>query len=160
EGSLFWLPGAATSVQSSLLWLDGHGGKTAAVLPVATRIQIALSPDGKQLASVSGDARTTDLFVESFERGTRARVSFDGQIGDPAWSPDGKWVAYVRPLDQNSVVSAAGSADVYRRAADGTGTEERLVSDPDVDGCPTYSHDGRFLVYERWSNNFRSESLW
>jgi imidazolonepropionase-like amidohydrolase/Tol biopolymer transport system component len=50
------------------------------------------SPDGKQLAFVAMDK----LYVMDFPAGTPRRVSaLEGTEAQPAWAPDGRWIAYV-----------------------------------------------------------------
>ncbi len=52
----------------------------------------APSPDGKRLAFVAMDR----LYVMDFPGGTPKRLSdLEGNDAQPAWSPDGKWIAFV-----------------------------------------------------------------
>ncbi len=52
---------------------------------------------------------------------------------NPAWSPDGKWIAFTSERD--------GSADLYRVRTDGSGLE-RLTDDPAFDDQAAFSPDG------------------
>lgn len=57
---------------------------------------------------------------------------------DPAWSPDGQWIAYTS--------DAAGKSDIWiQRPADSQGV--RVTSSPDEDSQPSWSPDGRSLVF-------------
>jgi len=50
------------------------------------------SPDGRQIAFVAMDK----LYVMDFPSGTPRRLtSLDGNEAQPAWSPDGQWIAFV-----------------------------------------------------------------
>ena len=57
---------------------------------------------------------------------------------NPAWSPDGKWIAFTSERD--------GSADLYRMRTDGSGLE-RLTDDPAFDDQAAFSPDGNQIVF-------------
>lgn len=59
---------------------------------------------------------------------------------DPAWSPDGRRIAFAS--------GRSGSADVYVMNVDGTATE-RLTSTKQNDTHPTWSADGRRIAFAR-----------
>ncbi|HEX7957743.1 MAG TPA: PDZ domain-containing protein, partial [Pyrinomonadaceae bacterium] len=58
----------------------------------------------------------------------------------PAWSPDGRWVAYLS--------DRSGEYEIYVRPSDGTGAERRVTTDGDVwRYSPVWSPDSRMLAY-------------
>jgi tricorn protease len=58
----------------------------------------------------------------------------------PAWSPDGRWVAYLS--------DRTGEYEYYVRPSDGTGQERRVSTDGDVWRYPAvWSPDSRMLAY-------------
>ena len=57
---------------------------------------------------------------------------------NPAWSPDGAWLAFTSERD--------GSADLYRVRPDGTDLE-RLTDSPAFDDQAAFSPDGRQIVF-------------
>jgi len=63
------------------------------------------------------------------------------------WSPDGKYVVYTGARDDEF--------DIYRMAADGTGTEARLTSTKGLDDGPEYAPDGRHIYF----NSTRSGTM-
>ncbi|MGH3081045.1 MAG: TolB family protein [Gaiellaceae bacterium] len=84
------------------------------------------------------DAGDLDLHVIRPD-GTGARALTTNDVGefDPAWSPDGRRIAYRRARDRSS--------DLYVMDADGT-NQRRVI----VDGwAPTWSPDGARLAFER-----------
>ena len=65
----------------------------------------------------------------------------------PAWSPDGRKIAFVGMADD-------GNVDVYVVGADGLG-QQRLTRHPGVDGNPAWSPDGRKIVFTRRAREWR-----
>jgi Tol biopolymer transport system component len=68
----------------------------------------------------------------------------------PAWSPDGQWIAF--GLGQWFQMRRTGTAKIMRVRRDGTGLEE--LTDGAVNaGFPSYSADGKRIVYRVWDAN-------
>ena len=112
----------------------------------------AWSPDGKQIAFVSYRSGwdITDIYVMDAdgENEYLRRLTYGGESDDsnysPAWSPDGKQIAFV------STRSTLGVGDIYVMDADGSN-----VSELAYDGIgPVWSPDGKQIAYE--SVNFRT----
>lgn len=114
-----WLLPAAGGVPTQL---TSGGGNTPAWSPDETRIAYA-ADDSIWIVSVSGGA---------------PRKLTNG--GDPAWSRDGKWIAFAS--------NRAGNADIWVIAATG-GTAVRVTTDPAPEHDPTWSPDGRSIAYTR-----------
>lgn len=70
----------------------------------------------------------------------------------PAWSPDGSRIAYVRWPGED-----LGSTDIWLMDADGT-NRERVTRNARYDYHPAWSPDGTMLVFERIMD--RSHKLW
>jgi Tol biopolymer transport system component/tRNA A-37 threonylcarbamoyl transferase component Bud32 len=101
----------------------------------------AISPDGHRAAvSVTTPGAGIDIWIKQLDTGPFTRLTFGGHDRRPTWSPDGREVAFVRD-------NASGSgADVYAHAADGAGTDRRLVHLDRTIQEVTWSHDGRWLL--------------
>lgn len=98
------------------------------------------SPDSAQIAFTSSDGK---LRVVNIADKTTKEISVSryGNIGSPAWSPDGKWLAYSKP-------DASRTTDVYLTPS--TGGEERKVTFESFnEGGPRFSSDGRKLYFVR-----------
>jgi Tol biopolymer transport system component len=86
------------------------------------------------------DGPKTDLWLLDGTRGTSSRLTFDGAHNlRPILSPDGSQVAFSsgRP----------GGPGLYRKSANGTGAEDKLLDMSGVAYVTDWSRDGRFLAY-------------
>ena len=94
------------------------------------------SPDGKRLAFTALDR----VWVMELPKGTPRRVTSaaEGEFA-PAWSPDGKSLAFITWNDE-------GGGDVYRVPATGRGKPERLTRVSAFYSAMAYSPDGRRIV--------------
>ena len=111
---------------------------------------LAWSPDGRKLAFLSqsgcGDFCFSLYVVGTDGSGLRdvtseleRRGPGRGPASDPAWSPDGRELAFVR-------LSAGLGEPIYVVSADGSGLR-RLTRNPANDADPTWSPDGRKLAF-------------
>lgn len=73
----------------------------------------------------------------------------DGKARLPAWSPDGRLIAF------NSL--ARGNADISVVSADG-GAVRRLTTDPSAETLPSWSPDGSWLYFS--SNRTGRTEVW
>lgn len=126
--------------------------------------QGALSPNGSELAFVSSrEARTANIWILDLR--TRRARSLTGQPGlqgdptkpngffRPAWSPDGKWIAFSsdRNTEWRGHSTGAGwehvqELSVYVVRPDGTGLR-RLSASGVCSGAPKWSPDGTRVVF-------------
>ena len=100
----------------------------------------AWSPDGRQIAYVSFEARRSEIYVQDLRTGTRKRVSArPGVNGAPAWSPDGRKLAV-------SLSRQDGNLDIYTLDI-GSQLLTRLTSGSAIDTEPVWSLDGRQIYF-------------
>jgi serine/threonine-protein kinase len=144
----------AVSAAGSLVYLRGTGGSTdnvfvrvarsGAVTPIDTTWfgqfnSLALSPDGRRLAVGAGSTGGgLNIWIKQLDRGPFTRLTFGGQDRRPAWSPDGRAVAFVRDSGNIGVVVV--------RPADGSGPDRLLARLDRRIQEVTWSHDGRWIV--------------
>lgn len=124
------------------LWIadsDGEGAQSALASPEPI-ISAAWSPDGKQLAYVSFEARKPVVYVHTVGNGQRRAVAnFNGSNSAPAWSPDGRMLAVTLSRDGNS--------QIYLIDPMAPQTPHRLSQSGGIDTEPAYSPDGRFIYF-------------
>lgn len=100
----------------------------------------SLSPDGAQIVFESDRSGTQQLYIMSSSGGESRRISFgDGRYGSPVWSPRGDLVAFTK---QN-----AGRFHIGVMRTDGS--EERLLTSSFLDEGPSWSPNGRVLMFMR-----------
>jgi Tol biopolymer transport system component len=121
-----------------------------------------LSFDGSMIGisdQSTNDGKST-VFTLPAAGGTPKRISPLG-LGPSyfhSWSPDGKSLVYTGGRSDGARSAASGSAlefDVYKIAADGSGTETNLTSSKGLDDGPEYTPDGKAIYF----NSTRSGSM-
>jgi Tol biopolymer transport system component len=127
-----------------LTLLDRQGKRVGTVGPPGLYGPPMMSPDGTRVAVMKNNPQNGNADIWTFDLATGQGTAItDSTPPDfaPVWSPDSKQVAYV---------STRGSySGIYRKAADGTGTEELLFRYTPGAGIPLtdWSADGRFMTF-------------
>ncbi|HXG91861.1 MAG TPA: S41 family peptidase [Blastocatellia bacterium] len=119
---------------------DGAGQPQKITDLDALKFNFAWSPNSKEIAYVSSDNKLRKYTIETKQTVELASSRF-GNIGQPAWSPDGKWIAYSKP-------DYTRTADVFLVPSAG-GEERKVTFDSYSDVNPQFSHDGRKLFFVR-----------
>jgi dipeptidyl aminopeptidase/acylaminoacyl peptidase len=135
---------------------DGEARQLTALGLEASGLRWA--PDGRTLLFSANHAildelayGTSDLFVVTLE-GEVTRLTDDGHnYAGADFSPDGRWIAYVRSLGTDLVVAQGldhgGHQDLYVLPTGG-GQAVNLTADWDLDaGTPRWSPDSRHLYF-------------
>jgi Tol biopolymer transport system component len=136
-GTLVYLPDSAPEPQS-LAWVDRKGMEKPLAVPAAMYQNPRLSPDERSVAVTVVTTLESDVWVYDVARGTGSRFTSGGRNQWPLWSPDGAHIAYSS--------SRNGSTNIYRKATDGSGTEEQLTSTSYTNYLQSWSPDGANLA--------------
>jgi Tol biopolymer transport system component len=125
------------------------------------------SPDGRQSAFTRGYYRLADYgldmdgWVVAVDAGggvtsrAQAWITGFGEDMGPAWSPDGRWVAYHshRSPDPVPLYESPGRTDdTWLRSVSG-GPEIRLTDFGFEVGPPDWAPDSRRLIFDSWERN-------
>ncbi|MEP6573739.1 MAG: protein kinase [Gemmatimonadota bacterium] len=99
----------------------------------------AASPDGGRMAvGVTTPGAGLNIWIKHLDRGPFTRLTFSGRDRRPAWSPDGRQVAFIR--------DTLNGGDVYARFVDGTGSDRRLAHLDRAIQEVVWSPDNRWIV--------------
>jgi tricorn protease len=120
--------------------VDGAGEAQKLTDLDALKFGYAWSPDSTQIAFTSSDDKLRVVGVASKET-KELSASRYGNIGQPAWSPDGKWLAYSKP-------DVTRTADIYLVPSSG-GEERKVTFESFSESNPKFSPDGRKLYFTR-----------
>ena len=114
-------------------------------IPTPTGLEIpALSPDGNSIAYGSGG----EIYVKAFTPGARdLQLTSDAQgNSDPAWSPDGKLIAF----------ASAKRGGIWVIPSNG-GTARQLI---DFGASPVWSRDGSLIAFQSENTNLPPATIW
>ncbi len=142
RGVLAYVPGAALQEAKLLVSVDPQGRETPLPLEPRSYFQPRVSPDGRRLAfSIgSGQAENDDVWTYDLREKRMSRFTFQPGSAIPAWSPDGKWIAFSR---------GRGATGLYRRRVDGTSDDERLSGEGGPNFVDGYTPDGKLVTATR-----------
>ena len=133
-----------------LISTDGSGARKLPYIPLIA----VWSPDGRQIAFVGNRATglpgpgaagykdDSEIYVMNADgSGTRRLTHNLGYDGAPAWSPDGRKIAF-----QSQRRFGGSKAEIYVMNADGSG-KRNLTRNPANDASPSWSPDGRRIAF-------------
>lgn len=100
----------------------------------------SITTDGRIAFHRERDEDRSDIYVVDVAGGKEQRLTRTGKDSLPAWSPDGKLIAFASTRDGNS--------EIYVMEADGSG-QRRLTKDSAPDAYPSWSPDGTRIMFTR-----------
>jgi serine/threonine-protein kinase len=151
-GTLVFLPVNAASgpvsTPRSVVWVDRNGQEHPTSWPVRSYTYPRLSPDGSRVAFDIRD-QDLDIWIGDLARESLTRLTFDPAADFyPVWTPDSRSIIFYSSRDR--------SGSVYRQAADGTGSVERLTTTPTGPHYPhSISPDGKDVLFQENTQDTR-----
>jgi TolB protein len=107
------------------------------------------SPEGSKIVFASDRSGRSQLYIMNKDGSNQNRISFgDGTYNTPAWSPRGDYIAFTKLVNGNFHIG------VIR--PDGSG--ERLIARGYLVEGPTWSPNGRIIMFTRGEPNSRSSA--
>jgi Tol biopolymer transport system component/DNA-binding winged helix-turn-helix (wHTH) protein len=140
-----------------LTWFDTDGRRVGAIDVPATCVDVALSPDDRQVALGCREAQygPSDVWAAEIASGrVRRLTSNPAGDGGPVWSPDGRAIAYARARGHRA------EADIYLLDPAVAGDTHPILAADGVSEHPTsWSPRGDLLFFQR-EGNVGKEDLW
>ncbi len=110
----------------------------------------SFSPDGSKITFESDRGGSQQIYVMNADGSNQRRISFgEGRHGTPVWSPRGDLIAYTQ--------IGGGKFSIGVMRPDGSG--QRLLTDSWADEGPTWSPNGRVIMFFRSQRGGRAD-LW
>ncbi|MEX1186421.1 MAG: protein kinase [Gemmatimonadaceae bacterium] len=140
SGSLVYLSGAVDFRDAIIVRVSAEGSVSQVDTSWSGQFNsLAISPDGRRLAvGVGVGSSALNIWVKQLDRGPLTRLTFGGRDRRPAWSPDGRLVAFIRDTLTTGMV--------VTRPADGSGSDRLLLRLPQQLQEVTWTRDGQWLV--------------
>jgi eukaryotic-like serine/threonine-protein kinase len=137
-GTIVSVPGEV--IEREIIAVTRDGSIEPLPLPRRTYWSVHRSPDGRRLA-LGVEAANYGVWIYDLPRATMTRLTVDGTNAWPIWTPDGRRITY------NSTRSS-GVLNLFWRAGDGSGDDERLATSDAIQIPNSWSPDGRYLAYQ------------
>jgi dipeptidyl aminopeptidase/acylaminoacyl peptidase len=112
-----------------------------------------LSPDGERIAHVVGTIDVDDNITRSRIWIDDAPLTDGPHDTDPAWSPDGRWLAFT-----SHTTDAPSEVALRIIPVDGPGAVRTVCSMPDGVDRPRWSPDGRWLAFTSRTRDARYDA--
>ena len=112
-----------------------------------------------RIAFVSNRDGNAEIYVMDADGGNQQRLT-NNRHGDasPSWSPDGKRIAFISDRDGHVNIRDSPNYEIYVMDADG-GNQLNLTNDPHNDRSPSWSPDGKRIVFSSDRDNDRDHNI-
>lgn len=138
DGTLVYIPGGITYGDHEMVQVDRSGNTKVLTAKKRPYEDFSVSPDGRFLA-MTIEGPMTDTWIHDMARDNDTRFTLGIEHRDPAWTADGKRIAYSGHRN--------GKWTIDWKPLDGSGPDEQLVAGDDGMWPWFFSRDGKYLLY-------------
>lgn len=138
NGMLAFAPYNANA-KNQLIWFDHTGKQLGSVGEPGDYKTLRISPDGQRLA-VEIAQPSSDLWVFDLKQNSKSQLTFGSSNVMPAWSADGKTLAF-------SSNRQNGTVDIFKMSSGSPQSEEAMVQSSFDKFVLDWSPDGQYLLY-------------
>jgi len=138
SGAMVYVPGGVLETGGQdLVWVDRKGTVEPLPAPQREYDRVRISPDGQRVAVRIRTGAQDDIWVYELARNTLTRLTFEGTNLNPAWTPDGKRIAWRH--------QGPKGAGIFWRPADGSAPPEQIPGAP-LSSPYSWAPDGKTLI--------------
>jgi serine/threonine-protein kinase len=140
DGTFVHLLGADNRRLARVVWIDRAGKTEPLPLPERDYVSAAISPDGTR-AAIHNRGGTEEIWIFDFRTKSFTPLATTGGSSQaPVWTIDSKSIVYRG--------TRKGSRNLFIRAADGSGEEQRLTTRAGGIQTPVcVTPDGKFVIF-------------
>ena len=111
-----------------------------------------------RIAFTSNRDGNAEIYVMDADGGNQRRLTKNRHVdASPSWSPDGKRIVFVSDRDGHLNIRGRSNYDIYVMDADGS-NQQNVTNDPSDDGSPSWSPDGKRIVFSSDRDMDRGEA--
>jgi hypothetical protein len=127
---------------SSLVFLDRAGASRAATAERHNFHHPMFSPDGRRISTDFSSVEGRNVWILGLAEGTLTRATFDRDGHDATWTPDGRHLTYIAPLQRRDGVILT----LLRKRPGSAEPPDTLLTSPALSYTGAWLRDGSGLV--------------
>ncbi len=134
-GTLVYERGGSRGGAVTVQFLESDGTTRPIIAKPGDYGRPSISPDGRRLAIEIREGSNQDIWIYELGRDTMTRVTFDGRVNTPIWTPNGRYLVF------------QGREGISWTRADGAGKPQLLLRTKGIAFPWPLSSDGKRLAY-------------
>ena len=116
-------------------------------------ISPSFAPDSKRLVFTSSRSGSSQIYLTDINGRPPKRLTVQSNYNTaPVWSPQGNWIAFISRSPENTLA-------LYVIKEDGTGLRQVTIGGSTIEEAPTWSPDGRSILYTRVYHGMRQRRI-